>query len=66
MRRVALDVVAGDRKMQRFLAIGVLATMSLSPQVIAALSRVSTATITTVLLKKGLRNVWMRGARPLL
>jgi len=63
---VALDVVAGDRKMQRFLAIGVLATMSLSPQVIAALSRVSTATITTVLLKKGLRNVWMRGARPLL
>ena len=40
--------------------------MSLSPQVIAALSRVSTATITTVLLKKGLRNVWMRGARPLL
>jgi regulator of RNase E activity RraA len=30
-----------------------------------ALSRVSTATITTVLLKKGLRNVWMRGTRPL-
>src|SRR6266478_3706313 len=39
--------------------------MSLSPEAIATLSRVSTATITTVLLKKGLRNVWMRGARPL-
>ncbi len=26
---------------------------------------VTTATITTVLLKKGLRNVWMRGTRPL-
>ena len=25
----------------------------------------TTATLTTVLLKKGLRNVWMRGARPL-
>ena len=30
------------------------------------LAAISTATITTVLLKKGLRNVWMRGARPLL
>jgi regulator of RNase E activity RraA len=29
------------------------------------LLNVSTATITTVLLKKGLRNIWMRGARPL-
>jgi regulator of RNase E activity RraA len=33
-------------------------------ELIKALSRVSTATITMVLLKKGLRNVWMRGARP--
>ncbi|WP_119390273.1 ribonuclease activity regulator RraA [Taklimakanibacter lacteus] len=32
---------------------------------IAILSRVTTATITTILLKKGLRNVWLRGARPL-
>jgi len=39
--------------------------MSLSSEAIATLSRVSTATITTVLLKKGLRNVWMRGTRPL-
>ncbi|HSN34102.1 MAG TPA: ribonuclease activity regulator RraA, partial [Ideonella sp.] len=30
-----------------------------------ALLGVSTATLTTVLLKKGLRNVWLRGARPL-
>ena len=39
--------------------------MSLTPEAIATLSRVSTATITTVLLKKGLRNVWIRGSRPL-
>src|SRR6266487_6032802 len=39
--------------------------MSLSPEALATLSGVSTATITTVLLKKGLRNVWMRGTRPL-
>lgn len=30
-----------------------------------ALAQISTATLTTVLLKKGLRNVWMRGTRPL-
>ncbi|MBB5045670.1 regulator of RNase E activity RraA [Rhodopseudomonas rhenobacensis] len=39
--------------------------MSLTAEAKATLSRISTATITTVLLKKGLRNVWMRGARPL-
>src|ERR1700712_4633743 len=39
--------------------------MSLTPEAIATLSKVSTATITTVLLKKGLRNVWLRGAKPL-
>ena len=33
--------------------------------IIAALSGVTTATLTTLLLKKGLRNVWMRGTRPL-
>ena len=37
----------------------------LDPEVVRLLSGVTTATITTVLLKKGLRNVWMRGARPL-
>jgi regulator of RNase E activity RraA len=31
----------------------------------AALSGVTTATITTILLKKGLRNVWIRGAFPI-
>jgi regulator of RNase E activity RraA len=30
-----------------------------------ALSRVTTATLTTILLKKGLRNVWIRGAFPI-
>ena len=38
---------------------------TLDAAAIAALKEVSTATITTVLLKKGLRNVWMRGAKPL-
>jgi regulator of RNase E activity RraA len=39
--------------------------MTIDESVRAALSGVSTATITTVLLKKGLRNVWMRGTRPI-
>ena len=39
--------------------------MSLSSEAVATLSRVSTGTITTVLLKKGLRNIWMRGTKPL-
>ena len=39
--------------------------MALDAKVIETLSKVSTATITTILLKKGLRNVWMRGTRPL-
>ena len=34
-------------------------------KLIKALTSVATATITTVLLKKGLRNVWLRGTRPL-
>jgi regulator of RNase E activity RraA len=34
-------------------------------KIIETLSTVSTATITTILLKKGLRNVWMRGTRPI-
>jgi regulator of RNase E activity RraA len=33
--------------------------------IIEILQGVSTATITTLLLKKGLRNIWMRGPRPL-
>jgi regulator of RNase E activity RraA len=31
----------------------------------ARLSHISTATITTILLKQGLRNVWLRGTRPM-
>ncbi|HMQ57339.1 MAG TPA: ribonuclease activity regulator RraA [Rhizobiaceae bacterium] len=38
--------------------------MPISAETLAALRGVTTATITTVLLKKGLRNVWLRGARP--
>ena len=37
----------------------------LDPKAVEVLSGVSTATLTTVLLKKGLRNVWMRGTRPI-
>lgn len=39
--------------------------MALDQAVIETLKGVSTATLTTVLLKKGLRNVWMRGTKPL-
>ena len=39
--------------------------LSLDPKHVQALSGVSTATLTTVLLKHGLRNVWLRGTRPL-
>lgn len=39
--------------------------MSLDPAVIDTLRQVTTATLTTLLLKKGLRNVWLRGTRPL-
>lgn len=39
--------------------------LSLDPQHVQALLSITTATLTTVLLKKGLRNVWMRGAAPL-
>jgi len=39
--------------------------MDLDPKIAAVLATVSTATVTTVLLKKGLRNVWMRGPKPL-
>jgi len=39
--------------------------MSNDSRIVETLSKVTTATITTILLKKGLRNVWLRGARPL-
>src|SRR5436853_7788952 len=39
--------------------------MSKDNEIVSTLAKVTTATITTMLLKKGLRNVWMRGTRPL-
>lgn len=39
--------------------------MSLNPELVATLKQVSTATITLVLLKKGLRQIWMKGPMPL-
>lgn len=38
--------------------------MTEESEIVEILSQVTTATITTILLKKGLRNVWIRGARP--
>jgi regulator of RNase E activity RraA len=39
--------------------------MNLDAKAIEILSQVTTATITTILLKKGLRNVWLRGTKPI-
>ena len=39
--------------------------MANEDDVVAALGGVTTATLTTVLLKRGLRNVWIRGTQPL-
>lgn len=39
--------------------------MATDAEIVETLSRVTTATLTTILLKKGLRNVWIRGTRPL-
>jgi regulator of RNase E activity RraA len=38
---------------------------ALDPGVAATLAGISTPTITTILLKAGIRNVWIRGSRPL-
>jgi regulator of RNase E activity RraA len=39
--------------------------LPLAPAAIRALAGIATATITTVLLQRGLRNVWLRGTLPL-
>ena len=39
--------------------------MPLNEEQRAALATITTATLTTVLLKKGVRNSWMRGPKPL-
>jgi regulator of RNase E activity RraA len=38
--------------------------MALDPGIRTKLEKITTATITTLLLKKGLRNIWMRGPQP--
>ena len=38
---------------------------TLDAATVRVLEQVATATLTTVLLKKGLRNIWLRGTRPL-
>ena len=38
---------------------------TLDAATVRVLEKVATATLTTVLLKKGLRNIWLRGTRPL-
>ncbi|HEX6362763.1 MAG TPA: ribonuclease activity regulator RraA [Albitalea sp.] len=40
-------------------------SLELDPGAVRTLAGVTTATITTLLLKQGLRNTWMRGPRPL-
>ncbi|HMC15301.1 MAG TPA: ribonuclease activity regulator RraA [Albitalea sp.] len=42
-----------------------IAVLPLDAEVAATLRQITTATLTTVLLKKGLRSVWMRGTKPL-
>jgi hypothetical protein len=37
----------------------------LAPDLRSALGKISTATLTTVLLKKGIRRAWMQGPRPM-
>jgi len=40
-------------------------TLPLDADLISTLSNVTTATLTTVLLKKGLRHVWLKGTMPI-
>ncbi|MBI0538056.1 ribonuclease activity regulator RraA [Roseomonas sp. KE2513] len=63
--RHALDAPAGAREAGRLRPASGEDPLDLDPQIKKALEGVSTATLTTVLLKKGLRNVWMRGTRPI-
>ena len=42
-----------------------IGAMTLTPALADALRAISTATLTTVLLKKGVRRTWMRGPNPL-
>ena len=42
-----------------------LEVQALAPAIVETLKSIATATLSTVLLKKGLRNVWLRGTKPL-
>ncbi len=42
-----------------------IAPLPLDPHVVSTLQGVTTATITTILLKKGLRKIWMSGTKPI-
>jgi len=53
MLRVSLGPAGAERQ------------MNLDSATAATLAEMSTATLTTILLKRGLRNVWLRGTRPL-
>jgi hypothetical protein len=46
-------------------ATGAERQMNLDPATVSTLAEVSTATLTTILLKRGLRNLWLRGNQPL-
>ncbi|MBM3378807.1 MAG: hypothetical protein FJY39_03545, partial [Betaproteobacteria bacterium] len=48
-----------------FVEYPVTEALPLSKDVVDLLGAVTTATLTTLLLKKGLRKVWMRGTRPI-
>ena len=56
--------MAGD-EMQPDGGAGTETEWTFDQNAMEALSGVATATLTTVLLKKGLRNVWLRGTKPL-
>jgi regulator of RNase E activity RraA len=47
------------------MTLNAIGAQALDGATLRALQGVTTATLTTVLLKKGLRNVWIRGAMPL-
>jgi regulator of RNase E activity RraA len=42
-----------------------VAPLPLDPHIVKTLQAVTTATITTILLKKGLRKIWMSGTKPI-
>jgi hypothetical protein len=64
-RRRALSTCAAMPLWWRQLGLSTAGGPMSSPDLVARLRTVSTATITTVLLKKGIRRIWMQGPKPL-